>query len=136
MPCLSLGFSTSADNTLLKLHNSSEPTQPHPTINNDINCLRYFGRVPPPPGVITLEVMTSHISILIGSTNTNILGYYLSKKISVKVFFVLTLLFSQWLTPLLYLFYDNHGFHILYKGISWAFLCKKKLNLESYDKHA
>ena len=37
MPCLSLGFSTSADNTVLKLHNSSEPTQPHPIINNDIS---------------------------------------------------------------------------------------------------
>ena len=38
MPCLSLGFSASAGNiTLLKLHNSTEPTQPHPIINNDIS---------------------------------------------------------------------------------------------------
>ena len=78
--------------------------------------------------VITLAVITSRFSILIGSTNTNILGYNLSKKISVKVFFVLTLLFSyKWLTPLLSLFYDNRGFYILYMGISWAFLCKKKI---------
>ena len=44
MPCLSLGFSTSADNTLLKLHNSSETTQPHPIIiNNDISVKGILG---------------------------------------------------------------------------------------------